>query len=425
MRGRGGRGHHHRRHRRPTSMQRQVFGALVVAIVAAGATVGLVFWTVGGGSQWRGDVARVERYFERRIAEVWDDPPARRDLFHDASRELGVAIVANDAQGRRLEAHGGPLRCPKPFSLRVPPEGPRRGEVLVCLDRRTMHPPHWSMPLALFLSVMVLWGVAGLWARRLARPLRELTRVANDLGAGKLESRARLWHGARGEVGELGHALNEMAGRIERQMAEQRQLLAAVSHEMRSPLARLRLLVEIAREDRDRDVLTEIESELVDMDALVADLLAGARLDFQALTRRELDPKQVAERAAQRLGADAPAVETVGDTGVMRADPTLLGRALGALLDNARKHAGGAKILRVRATAKEVRFEVDDAGPGFTAEDLPRVFEPFYQGGGEAQARGVGLGLAIVRRIAHAHEGRASAENLPGGGARVSIALPR
>lgn len=418
-----GRGHF-AHHRRATSMQRQVFAALVVAIVAAGATVGTVFWTFGGGSEWHDEVHRAHAFVGQRLAEVWDDPPARRALLRSAATELGIGVAARDAHGLRLETFGR-TDCPRPLAIRVPSHGPLEGRVQVCMDRFTARSPRWVFPFALAMSALVLWGVAGLWARRLARPLRELTRVARELGEGKLESRARLWHGARGEVGELGHALNEMAARIERQMAEQRQLLAAVSHEMRSPLARLRLLVEIAREDRARDVLTEIEGELVEMDALVEDLLAGARLDFKAVTKSELDPREIAVRAAERLATDRPEIAIEGEPGKLRADPTLLGRAIGALLDNARKHGGGAKVLRVRATDREVRFEVDDAGPGIPTADLPHVFQPFYQGGSAAKARGVGLGLAIVQRIAQAHGGRALAENLPGGGARVAIVLPR
>jgi signal transduction histidine kinase len=405
-------------------MQRQVFAALVFAIAAAGATVGIVLWTFGGGGEWHGELARAHAFVGRRLAEVWDDPTARSNLLRSTAQELDISVLATDADGRRLEAFGR-TDCSHPFEIRVPARGPLQGRVRVCVDRFTARGPRWVTPLALAMSALVLWGVAGLWARRLARPLRELTRVARELGAGKLESRARLRHGARGEVGELGNALNEMAARIERQMADQRQLLAAVSHEMRSPLARLRLLVEIAREDRARDVLTEIEGELVQMDALVEDLLAGARLDFRAVTESDLDPREIAARAAERLGADAPPVEVQGEAGELRADPTLLGRAIGALLDNARKHAGGAKILRVCGAPGEIRFEVDDAGPGISVADLPHVFEPFYQGGSEAKARGVGLGLALVQRIAQAHGGRATAENLPAGGARVAIVLPR
>jgi signal transduction histidine kinase len=415
---------HFAHHRRATSMQRQVFAALVFAIAAAGATVGIVMWTFGGGSEWHGELSRAHAFVGHQLGAVWDDPPARRVLLRSASADLGIGLAASDADGRPLEAFGR-TDCSRPLALRVPAHGPLQGRVRVCVDRFNARGPRWVTPLALAMSALVLWGVAGLWARRLARPLRELTRVARELGAGKLESRARLRHGARGEVGELGNALNEMAARIERQMADQRQLLAAVSHEMRSPLARLRLLVEIAREDRARDVLTEIEAELVEMDALVEDLLAGARLDFRAVTERELDPREIAARAAERLGAGAPPVEVLGEAGKLRADPTLLGRAIGALLDNARKHGGGAQVLRVRGTPGEVRFEVDDAGPGISAADLPHVFEPFYQGGSEAKARGVGLGLALVQRIAQAHGGRATAENLPGAGARVTIALPR
>jgi len=173
---------------------------------------------------------------------------------------------------------------------------------------------------------------------------------------------------------------------------------------MRSPLARLRLLVEIARQEPGRDVLGEIEGELVSMDALVEDLLAGSRLDFGALSRRALDPVEIAKRAVERLGPDGPPVETSGAPAAVRADPTLLGRALTAVCDNARKHGGGAKRLLVRTTDRAVAFVVEDEGPGFRSEDLPRVFETLFQG--EARAGGLGLGLALVSRIAVGAVGR-------------------
>jgi len=420
-------GHPNARRWRTRTMQRQIFAALVFAILAAGGTIGVLVWSLGGGQQWSVELARLETFFAGRIDQVWDDRPARHELLSAAARDLHLAVEAVDARGRTIDSAGGPADCAQPHVLRVPSTGPERGRVRICLGSGRMHPRRWVGMVATFSTIVVLWGLAGLWARRMSRPLRALTRVARELGEGKLESRVRLHHAARGEIGELGHALNEMASRIERQMADQRQLIAAVSHEMRSPLARLRLLVEIAREDQKRDVLTEIESELVEMDALVEDLLTGARLDFGAVNRRPLDPREVASRAAERLGDDAPAIEVAGEPGTVRADPTLLGRAVGALLDNARKHGGGVRSFRIRAESGEVRFEVEDDGPGFSAEDLPRVFEPFFQGSGggaEVRARGVGLGLAIVRRIAEAHGGRATAENLPTRGARVTIAIP-
>ncbi|HTN25398.1 MAG TPA: HAMP domain-containing protein, partial [Solirubrobacteraceae bacterium] len=127
--------------------------------------------------------------------------------------------------------------------------------------------------LALVTGSLVLWAAAGVVARRLTRPLDELVRVTPAIGAGDLGARVRLgWH-QPGEVGALADSVNEMAVRIERQLKEERTLLAAVSHELRSPLARLRMLVELARGAAGTERLDEIEREIVGIDALLGKLL--------------------------------------------------------------------------------------------------------------------------------------------------------
>ena len=177
----------------------------------------------------------------------------------------------------------------------------------------------------------VLWTAAGRIARRISRPLYELTRVAQEIGPGQ-PGRARVARAAGGidEIGVLSTAFNDMAARLERQLTEQRELLAAVSHELRTPLARIRLLVEIARRPSAppsrRATLDEIEREAIEIDTLVGELLASARLEFQALTRKPLDggggraSRARARRASRRASwrgrrAAMPFV----------ADPTLVG----------------------------------------------------------------------------------------------------
>jgi len=192
----------------------------------------------------------------------------------------------------------------------------------------------------------------------------------------------------------------------------------------------MRVLLEIARDRGNLETVVDgVEQEIVEMDALVGDLLAGARLDFGALAPRSLDVRELAGRAWERSSIAKGALDVPeGDgAGAIVADATLLGRALGALLDNAKKHGGKTITMRVRGTSDRVAFEVDDDGPGFGPGEESKVFEPFYRGGGRPpdESRGVGLGLALVRRIAEAHGGRAYAENLPSGGARVAITLPR
>jgi signal transduction histidine kinase len=199
-----------------------------------------------------------------------------------------------------------------------------------------------------------------------------------------------------------------------------------VSHELRTPLARLRVLLAILQDrDGDSQLVAKFEREIIEMDALVGELLAEARIAAQALTLTTLDLRDVASECADRLG-----IELVEKPAQLYAsgDATLVSRALTLLLDNAVKHGG--KQVRVRASLCQegsfVRVCVEDDGPGIDPNDLPKLFEAFSRGRGAAadERHGVGLGLYLVRRIAQAHAGDAFAENLPGAGARIGFSVP-
>jgi two-component system, OmpR family, sensor kinase len=293
------------------------------------------------------------------------------------------------------------------------------------------------------IPMLAIWALSGKIARRLARPLYELGQVAEDIGRGNLKARAQPpgRHGID-EIAFLGKSINEMADRIERQIAEQRELLAAVSHELRTPLARMRVLADIARQRGSHEpTVAEIEKEILEMDQLVGELLASARLDFAALTPRPLDAVDAARRALERAGLSADKLDAPAANVSLDADPTLLGRALANLIENARKHGGGLERLGVRNGAGDgggtgdalITFEVDDRGPGFGPGEEQNVFQPFVRasdGAGpsastDAAPLGLGLGLALVARIARAHGGTVAAANRPGGGARLTLRLPR
>lgn len=265
-------------------------------------------------------------------------------------------------------------------------------------------------------------------ARRLTRPLYDLSRVTRDIGEGNLKSRARLrWH-EPGEVGALAESINDMAARLEKQLGDQRELVAAVSHEIRAPLSRLRVLVELLRAHHvDESTLGKLDREIVEIDSLVGDLLASSRLDFSLLTFHPLDARAVAAEALERAGLPPETLSVLTRDTALDADPTLVARALANLLDNAERHAGGARELVVReGPPSGLRFEVLDRGPGIPEDALEKVFEPFQRG--QAARRGgtsLGLGLALVRRIADAHGGRAWAENRVEGGARLVLELER
>lgn len=273
-----------------------------------------------------------------------------------------------------------------------------------------------------------IWPLSWAAAMRIAWPLRELATVAGEIRKGKLASREDLPDDARGEVGEVAGALRGVTDRVARQLGDQRALLAAVSHELRSPLGRARVLVELLREgSAPPDAHDLLQGEIDAMDQLVGDLLTAARIDFEAVSPTAVDAELLARRALDlaRLPADTLVCDT--PAGPVRADPTLIVRALASVLDNARRYGATTVRLHLRGRATRVRFEVEDDGPGFGV-DPEQAFAPFWRGtraDGTTPPPGEGLGLALVRQIAQAHGGEAGAENRAEGGARVWVELPR
>jgi signal transduction histidine kinase len=377
---------------------------------------------------WRKDADRLQTFAAGRFEKVWDDVAARRELAGAVSQAFDVSVRVKDAQGRLLDSVGAGCKSGT-VSIDVRREGRALGTVQGCFRQDRSF--RWTAVLATLLAAfLTIWAATAKLTRRLTRPLRDLTRVTRELGEGKLESRVRLNHHHRGEVGILAESINEMAKRIERQLKDQRELLAGVSHEIRSPLARLRVLAELLQDGTTTpDLHGKIEREVAEIDDLVGKLLASSRLDFGALDLQVLCARDVALRALERAGLGAELLQDTSQSASVRGDATLLARALGNLLENAQHHAGGVERLSLRADAERVYFEVSDAGSGLSAEALSHGFDPFFRGtqDGQTSSRGaLGLGLSLVRRIARAHGGDASIENRANArGAVATIFLPR
>ena len=402
-------------------LQRRLFLWFGASIFTTGVVVAFVLSGVGhmegpGRNRLRGAV----ELLSWQAAQVWTTPEGRAAWARHLAQGLGWSVELQDADHRSLGTYGPP---PQRTDLLAPVdvEGAVVGYVRVDTGNSR---EVWKLLLVLFLLFGMLWAAAGRVARGIAWPLAELTRVARALGEGQLSTRAEV-RGAS-EVRELAKVMNEMAARIERQLSDQRELLAGVSHELRTPLARVRLLLELGRSGADSGrTLDEVEGEVLEMDRLVGELLASARLDFVALSRVTLDARDVAARALERAGLPASLLQLDAQRRAFQGDPTLLGRALANLLENARRHAGGVTALRVTEEAGTLAFSVEDAGPGFASGESAEAFQPFRRGTTSRQGEqaGLGLGLALVRRIAEAHGGQAFAENRPTGGARVGFRI--
>lgn len=287
---------------------------------------------------------------------------------------------------------------------------------------------------------------AGAWltARWIARPLQRLSHTARAFGEGDLGARARLER--TDELGEVGFAFDEMAGRIQGLLAAEKELLANVAHELRTPLARIRVALEIAAEgdaEAAHASLGEIAVDLAELETIVDDILTAARLEAAEGGARRADfplhledvaPESVAERAAERLRERHPAraldVTLGSDLGLIEADPVLLRRVLDNLLENAHKYSPDPTTrvaLSVSADGGAVTFEVRDQGVGIPQEDLPRVFTAFFRGD-RSRSRGtggVGLGLTLAKRIVEAHGGTMAVESAARQGTTVRVQVPR
>jgi len=424
--------HHHRRHRRMgpigsfvrAKLRRRIFAWFLGGILTTGFIVFLVMSVVARVQEpeWARQWERSQEWVGQQFAREWGDPVARERYARQTAELLEANVDLYDPLGTRLLSTGDLCRH-SVLEAPVKSNGALLGTVKLCMQRP--HSGGWRAFAFFVIFLGAVWKVSGRVARRLAAPLDELTEVVRRIGNGDLKARAELTWAQPDEIGVVADAVNDMAARIEKQMDDQRELLATVSHELRTPLARLRIISEIARDTGSTPkTFDELDREVEEMDSLVGELLASSRLEFGQVNKRELSVRDLAARAVERAGLPATALSVNGEGDTVSADPTLLQRALANLFDNAKKHGHGADALEVTVTEAELKFDVLDRGPGITG-DGQGLFQKFNRGQNGDGADGLGLGLALVKRIAAAHGGAVWAVSREGGGARVGFSVKR
>jgi two-component system sensor histidine kinase CpxA len=277
--------------------------------------------------------------------------------------------------------------------------------------------------LAVLALSLVFW-TPFVWG--LTRYIRKLTSAADSISAGHFEISLP----ARGndELGNLGLAIETMAGRLDHFVSGQKRFLGDAAHELCAPLARLRTglgILEMKLGDADQERLASIEADAQELATLIEELLAFSRASHRTPRREAVLLEPLVGEIANRESGKRPPEITIPSGLTVTADPVLLGRALGNLVRNARIHAGPEANVTIRAfeSADFVEIQVSDDGPGVAAEELPRLFEPFYRPD-RSRSRdtgGSGLGLAIVRTAMEACGGEACASLPASGGFAVTL----
>ena len=328
-----------------------------------------------------------------------------------------IAVPVPFFEAHELATHPGSARH-YDVSVRLPDGAPLLFRV-ESLPEGAPLPRHLFANLGLLLLILVI--VLYVAARNITRPLSELARAAHSVGRDARPAQLRE-RGAR-ELREAARAFNTMQDRLRRYLDSRTRVLAAMSHDLKTPLTRLRLQVETL----DNPPLQErIGRELDEMEAMVREALALFRGIEDGEPPAALDLNALLDKVREEFTDMGRQVTLAGHVGQpLTAKPQALKRCLTNLVANATTFGARADILLEDGPVVAIR--VRDRGPGIPAQELERVFEPFYrlESSRNRDSGGTGLGLSIARDIAQAHGGSLSLSNLPGGGLEAALLLPR
>lgn len=408
------------------------FAASTAVLAAVVVVLAIVFFVAVQGDFLKGAIRTTLRGFSLSLAErIWQEDD--RDFTRLVARTHGIGIAVVTPEESYAFGPGGEAVEPEellredPRYLRVDATGARGVRLTFSWDLLVFARAHVPLLAGLIVLLVAVIGVTYAFQVALLRPLRQLRAGVEAVSMGDFKTEVPVVR--QDEIGGVADAFNRMTRRIARMMADRELLLADVSHELRSPLARIKVALELLPEGDKREA---IRRDVREMESLTSVLLERERLqarterlereivDLTALTREVVrtfedgPPGVVLTEAEERL-------EVVADAALVRV-------LVQNLVDNAVKFslpASGPVEVSLRSSARSVELVVEDDGPGIPAAEAERVFEPFVKlDPARGHRRGYGLGLNLCRRIVEAHGGSIEMSGGVTRGARARVILP-
>lgn len=357
-----------------------------------------------------------------RLSFEQQQQPAREVVIRNERDEvIGQSMVRpNRVRGQGWE-FDVEMNDGRTITVQLPPRPRPAG------DAGRIWPPRGSNGFLWMLGIVAVAVAIGSYpvVRRLTLRLEDLRRGVERWGEGDLS--VRVPEKGSDEVAFLARRFNHAAERVEHLLKANKSLLANASHELRSPLARIRMGLELMDPEPSPRTRAEITRNIAELDQLIDEILLASRLDARESdmgTVETVDLTGLAAEESARAGAELDA-DGSQHTLVVQGVAKLLRRAIRNLLENARRYSSGPVTVVVATDAGRAVVRVCDRGPGVPESERERIFEPFYRLRGASEREGgVGLGLALVRSIAQRHHGTAHCEANPGGGACFVLTLP-
>ena len=400
------------------------------------------------------EIQQLERLHNSITSERAMQAPLRAALDRNGRAVRGRAIAVDVKSGRVLAAGGPPLReddrrdIERIVDQKVPITlnrgalkitGPmlfeRDGKRFALFLAKMDLPGENSPPFILFLCIAIVTTtlLSWLFAKSLTRPILRLQKSARSLSTGNWEVRIDNTEKRQDELGQLGRDFNSMADQLEKMWSGQKRLLADISHELRSPLARLQMALGLAHQQNvDPASLARIEREAERMEALVSQLLELSRAEngvttfssySLSLLFRDIFTDGQFEAANSNKALDIDEIPKL----TVLVDQVLLCRAVENVLRNAIRHSTYLTTVEFTVTDTEWSVTICDDGEGLSSEECERVFAPFYRAtlARERASGGVGLGLSIAKAAVELHHGAIKAVTREEGGLSVTLSFPR